>query len=155
MRPGHKIKKICAVYIEILLWWYFGQEYSLIIFSHIPFFQRFKNELTLFLPGFTYTHVSTASMVKRKLKQSKVVKKKVQKKSSTYAKTIKELEKQNEWWDSGSSWLGVNSLSFITTLPRFADLHRGLLAIEIFWIFVCPRGCFHETKKMRFFMVFR
>ena len=26
--PGHKIKKICVVYHEILLWWYFGQEYS-------------------------------------------------------------------------------------------------------------------------------
>ena len=33
--PGHKIKKICAVYIEILLWWYFGQEYSLCIFRFI------------------------------------------------------------------------------------------------------------------------
>ena len=26
--PGRKIKKICVVYIEILLWWYFAQEYS-------------------------------------------------------------------------------------------------------------------------------
>ena len=26
--PGHKIKKICVVYIEIPLWWYFGQKYS-------------------------------------------------------------------------------------------------------------------------------
>ena len=26
--PGHKIKKICAVSIEIFLWWYLGQEYS-------------------------------------------------------------------------------------------------------------------------------
>ena len=26
--PGHKIKKIRAVYIEIPLWWYFGQKYS-------------------------------------------------------------------------------------------------------------------------------
>ena len=33
--PGHKIKKICAVYIEILLWWYFGQKYSLCIIRSI------------------------------------------------------------------------------------------------------------------------
>ena len=34
--PGHKIKKICAVSIEILLWWYFGQKYSFLYFHTIP-----------------------------------------------------------------------------------------------------------------------
>ena len=34
--PGHKIKKICAVSIEILLWWYFGQKYSFVHFHTIP-----------------------------------------------------------------------------------------------------------------------
>ena len=35
MKPGQKNKKICAVYIEILLLWYFGQKYSSLYFRTI------------------------------------------------------------------------------------------------------------------------
>ena len=39
--PGHKIKKICVVFIEIPLWWYLGQEYSCALCVLILFLQTY------------------------------------------------------------------------------------------------------------------
>ena len=38
--PGHKNKKICRVFIEILHWWYLGQKYSFILYPISVLYQN-------------------------------------------------------------------------------------------------------------------